>query len=136
MRKLAFVVWCALLASCATTPVPTGETKAAFLVLDAPLTISRPGTGKVTIKGDDGFFMVCGFRIFVNAKPLAVIKRGEAITAYLDPGEYVIGVQQDEKMWCWSGVVESAVMIKAGDVRTYRVSVDESQVIRFGPTAY
>ena len=135
MRPIVIPLICAFLASCATTPVPTSEAKPASAILNSSMTIPRPMVGQVIIKRDMGVIgSVCAIRASVNGKPLADLRIGEIVVAYLEPGDYVLGASSTGI--CGGGDAEAGVSVRIGEVRTYRISIDPGASIRIGPTAY
>ena len=134
MRLFATAALAVLLSACATTAVPTTEAKPTRDVLDAALTIQRDGTGKVLIKRDLGAVgSACAIRVSVNGKPLANLRAGQIVSAHLEPGEYILGASSTGI--CGGGDAESPLQLSVGEVRTYRVSIDQGASIRLGPTA-
>lgn len=53
-------------------------------------------------------------------------------TAYLDAGEYNVGAFSGI---CGVGDAEAQLVLREGEVRTYRISIDQGASVRVGPTA-
>jgi hypothetical protein len=90
------VVALALLASCATSPVPNEA--AAHVPSDrilAPgLITTTAGTLAVTIKRDSGFLGgACSARAYVDGKPVADLRPGERVVVHLAPGDHIFSAQ-------------------------------------------
>jgi hypothetical protein len=135
MRPMLLVAMSTALAACATSPIPTDQSKPASDVLNASMTMPRANTARVIIKRDPGFGGgACPIKASVGGKPLANLWPGELVIAYLDPGEHMLGAASTGI--CGGGDAEAAVVLKANDVRTYRISIDQGMSIRLGPTAY
>lgn len=136
-RSLSFTALAVLVASlagCATTPIPSSEAEPASAILNPALTRSAPGKVAQTFKRDPGFMAgACAFRLYVNGAPFAELRAGQIVTAYLDPGEYIIGATSG---FCGSGNAEMQIVVKPGAPKTYRVSVDAGSAVRIGPTAF
>ena len=133
---IRFVLFAAvlLLTACATTPLPTDQSEQTRDVLDVTTTQPRENTGRVFIKRDPGFVgSACAIQVTVNARPLANLRQGQVVTAYLPAGEYILGANSTGL--CGGGDAESSLMLKIGETRTYRISIDQGMSIRLGPTA-
>ena len=134
MRMVVLAVFVVMLSACATTAVSTSEAIPTRDVLDATLTTQRDGTGKVLIKRDLGTVgSACAIRVSVNGKPLANLRTGQIVIAYVEPGEYILGASSTGI--CGGGDAESPLRLGIGETKTYRVSIDQGASIRLGPTA-
>lgn len=134
MRIFLALTAAALLAACATTAIPTEQAMPTSDVLNLRLTAHREGTGKVVIKRDAGAVgSACVIRTLVNGMPLANLRQGQVITAFLDPGEYILGAESTGI--CGGGDAESPLRISVGETKIYRISIDQGASIRLGPTA-
>ena len=135
MNKIALALLSvALLASCATTAIPTDQARPTSDVLDTTMTTPRDKAAKLIVKRDEGFVGgACAIRTFVNGKPLANLRQGEVVVAYLEPGEYILRAASTGI--CGGGDAESPLVLKLGEVRTYRISIDQGASIRLGPTS-
>ncbi len=123
-----------LLSACATAPHPTDQSEPTRDVLDQAATQPKENTGRVFIKRDSGFVgAACAIMVSVNAKPLASLRQGQVVAAYLPPGEYILGANSTGI--CGGGDAESPLTLKVGETRTYRISIDQGGSIRLGPTA-
>lgn len=134
MRALISAVFFGALSACATTAIPTSQATPTSDVLDVPRTLQRDGTGKVSVKRDVGSVgSACAIRVLVDGKPLANLRQGQVVTAYLDPGDYILGASSTGI--CGGGDAESALSLRVGEKKTYRISIDQGASIRIGPTA-
>lgn len=134
MRTLITAALVVILSACATTAVPTSEAISTRDVLDAELTTQRDGTGRVLIKRDVGSVgSACAIRVSVNGKPLANLRTGQIVTAYIEPGEYIL--RASSTGICGGGDSEALLRLGIGETRTYRISIDQGASIRIGPTA-
>jgi hypothetical protein len=126
---------CLLLAACATSPMPTEQTRLTTNVLDQHMTSFKEKAGQLTIKRDPGLLgSACAMRVLIGGKPLAELWPAERITAFLPPGEYVVSVQSTGV--CGGGDAEAGVTLTAEQAKTYRISIDEGMSIRVAPTAF
>jgi hypothetical protein len=134
MNRVLTLIAVMAVASCATTAVPTDQATPASEVLDPSVMAARENAGKLIIKRDAGFVgSACAIQASVNGRPLANLRQGEAITLYLDAGEYIL--RASSKGICGGGDAESPLLLRAGEVRTYRISIDQGSSICLGPTA-
>jgi hypothetical protein len=125
---------CLSTTGCATTALPTDQSVPTTEVLDRTMTSLREPAGRLIIKRDPGFVGgACAVRASVNGKPLANLRPGEVVTAYLDAGEYILGAASTGI--CGGGDAEAPLVLKLGETRTYRISIDQGMSIRIGPTA-
>ena len=133
MKRLFTLLSTTMLTACATTAIPTEHARPASDVLNDAMTTPRSNTGILIIKRDEGFMgSACAIAAFVDKKPLANLRTGEVVTAYLAPGEYVLRAASTGI--CGGGDSESPLLIRSGEVRTYRISIDQGSSIRLGPT--
>lgn len=136
MKNLFCLLGFAVLAGCATTAIPTDQSIQATDIADKTMTAPREGAAaRLIIKRDPGFVgSACAIRVSVSRKPLANLRPGEIVTAYLDVGEYIVGATSTGI--CGGGDAEAPLLLRAGEVRTFRVSIDQGMSIRIGPTAH
>src|SRR5579863_6724163 len=80
--KVTVLALIVMLAGCATRPVADTDARAipADQVIDSTYLSEAPGTGRVTVKRDSGFLSGgCVARLFVDAKPVADLRRSEKV---------------------------------------------------------
>lgn len=133
-KELLVIIAASILVGCATTAIPTKEARPTTDILNLDMTTQLPSTATLIIKRDVGSVgSACAIRTFVDGKPLANIRTGQMVTAYLKPGEYVL--RASSTGICGGGDAESSVVMRIGDIRVYRISIDQGASIRLGPTS-
>jgi hypothetical protein len=124
-------------AGCATEPVPTSQA--------APVPPSRfyaqhlsakgPNTGAVIIKRDSGLAAAaCAVGVYLNGNLVADLRTSEMVLLHLPAGEHIAGTRSSGI--CFSGNSESQVIVRSGETRTYRISIDTGGTSRISPTAF
>jgi hypothetical protein len=141
MEKLIFVVAAvALLSSCATSPVPLSEAKAtpADRVFLADLG-SSAAAGNIVVSRDSGFLGGgCFVGFYIDGSLVAKMDTGEKARFPVSAGEHVVGVgnpggnglcafNKDYRR-------ETSTIIKAGDVKYFRMVVRPGDGIALEPT--
>jgi len=89
---------CGLLSGCATSPVSYSEAVPVPTerILSRDLATARPDTGHITVSRDSGLMgAACTSRVFVDGKPIALMRNGERVDVYIEPGDHVLGVRPD-----------------------------------------
>lgn len=130
MRLFVGAVAIALLAGCATSPVPSGEAD--------PVPSSRlfafqsPAQGESTliVTRDKGFVGGgCNTTLSIDGRRAAEIGSGETAKFRVAPGEHIVSASS-----CGSGLKERETSIKAGSTKKFRISIDSAMSMDLSPT--
>lgn len=130
MRLFVGAVVIALLAGCATSPVPSGEAD--------PVPSSRlfafqsPAQGESTliVTRDKGFVGGgCNTTLSIDGRRAAEIGSGETAKFRVAPGEHIVSASS-----CGSGLKERETSIKAGSTKKFRISIDSAMSMDLSPT--
>ncbi|WP_434695126.1 hypothetical protein J3P89_17920 [Pseudomonas sp. Z1-14] len=130
MRLFVGAVAVALLAGCATSPVPSSEAdpvpSSRLFVFQA----SAPGDSKLVVTRDKGFVGGgCNTTVSINGRRAAEIGTGETAKFHVTPGEHIVSASS-----CGSGLKERETNIKAGSTNKFRISIDSSMSMDLSPT--
>ncbi|WP_415842537.1 hypothetical protein [Pseudomonas wadenswilerensis] len=130
------MVTAALLAGCATSPIPSNQ---ADPVPAARLTgyqmKPKVGFGTLVVTRDTGFTgAACNTLVYIDGKQSAEIGSGETAKFYLPAGERIIGV--NSTTLCGGGLKERSFVMDAGATKKYRISIDTSMSMDLSPTAF
>ena len=134
-RRQVLILLVLLLASCATSPVSTSESRAVppSRLLPAFNRVSRAALHKaqVTIIRDSGSLNVGNrAKLFIDGAPIAFLWSGERVDVFLSPGYHVFGVQGE----LMGAVEETSSSLDAGGSYHFRVTPGESS-FKIQPTA-
>lgn len=136
MRILISLVALALLAGCATSPV--AYQKANPAPPDRLYAHQQHGDGAAPIQvtRDQGMVgMACGAVVSVDGDKAAKLAHGETARFWVAPGSHIVGVAANGGI-CSSGVRETQVDAKAGQVTKLRISMGNMGDMDIAPTAY
>jgi hypothetical protein len=125
-------------AGCATTQVATssGAVKAPSVIVDQALTTPRDDAARLVVTRDTGFAGGgCLFEVLADGKLAAVLKPGEQVSLYVDPGECIVGVQLKGGL-CPKENAEIAVQSTAGATKNIRAGVTQNLDLRLQQTAF
>lgn len=124
-----------MLTACATSPQSTAQARPTKNILDSAAITPKDGAARLIVKRDPGFVgSACAIRVLIDGRPLAELAPGEVVTAFLTPSEYIVGAISTGV--CGGGDAEASAVLRAGQLKTFRISIDEGMSIRIGPTAY
>ena len=130
MKLIMGALAVALLAGCATSPVPSGK---ADPVPSSRLFgfQARESTDAVLfVTRDTGFVGGgCNTTISIDGKKAAEIGTGESARFFVSAGEHIISASS-----CGSGLKEREANIKAGATKKFRISIDSSMSMDLSPT--
>lgn len=102
------------------------------------MTRPSPGSVAVTFKRDSspmGFLGGgCTVRMFSDGRAFAELSSSEIVTAYLTPGEHVVGVAATGLCSLSAGDAELHIVV--GAPRVYRVSFDPNGGVKLQATAF
>src|SRR5262249_48994999 len=96
--KRAFILLALLLASCATSPVKTSESRVVppsrLLPAFSRISQASPHKAPIAIIRDSGSLNV-GVRakLFIDGAPVALLWSGERVEVFLSPGYHIFGVE-------------------------------------------
>lgn len=132
MRALIYMLASALLAGCASSPVPAEKAdpvpSARLYAYQTPLS----GQATLIITRDKGFTgSGCNTKISIDGQRAASIASGELAKFYLAAGEHMISASS-----CGSGLKEREVSIAPGATKRYRISIDSSMSMDLSPTSF
>jgi hypothetical protein len=134
MKKL-LIAFCMLgLVGCSTEPVLPQYAKE----VSAPTEFQqKTNTTAVTIIRDKGFVAGgCAITTYINGKYLAELDTGEKVTAFLSPGEVLIGAGFAGKGLCnGAPKKEREFIIKADAPRNLRIFIDQSGNVDILPSS-
>jgi len=86
------------------------------------------------IDGRDSSGGTCAYRVFVDGKPIALIRNGERVDVYIEPGDHVLGVRTDG--FCGGGTAETGAQLSNGQWKRYRISSGQDGTLQLSPTAF
>jgi len=130
MRLFVGAVAVALLAGCATSPVPSNEA--------APVPSSRlfafqsqaHGDSTLVVTRDKGFVgSGCNTTVSIDGRRAAEVGSGETAKFRVAPGEHIVSASS-----CGSGLKERETNIKAGGTKKFRISIDSAMSMDLSPT--
>jgi hypothetical protein len=125
-----------LLAACATSPVPTGDTSMvpAERLFNQALTTHSPGCVSVIVKRDSGFLGGgCGTFLYVDGVKVADLHTSERIELCLASGERILSV---EPTHCFSsGIRETKATVAPGSHLIFRTGGGDGGLF-ITPTAF
>lgn len=130
MRLFVGAVAVALLAGCATSPVPSSEAdpvpSSRLFAFQAP----APGGSTLVVTRDKGFVGGgCNTTVSIDGRRAAEIGTGETAKFRVTPGEHIVSASS-----CGSGLKERETNIKAGSTKKFRISIDSSMSMDLSPT--
>lgn len=89
----------------------------------------------IVFKRDTGFMGAgCTHRVFLNGEPVADLRVAQAVSVYVKPAIYIVGVRSTGI--CGGGDSELEIDLKDGRPRTYRISSDQGGSLRIQPSAF
>lgn len=132
MKFIVGALALALLAGCATSPVPSDKAD--------PVPSSRlfanqkpaPGAAILIVTRDTGFVgSACNTTISIDGRKSAEIGAGETAKFFVNGGDHIISASS-----CGSGLKEREANVKPGSTKRFRVSIDSSMSMDLSPTTY
>lgn len=139
MLKIATTIalFAALVAGCATSPVPM--TNAVAVPPDRVLAYQKetPGTGTLLVTRDSGHTgSLCSVGLFVDGKVAALLEPGERVALHVPEGSVVVGAAYQGSGICGMGAnrQEREAIVRGGKVKKYRVSTSGDGVLDILPT--
>lgn len=130
MRLFVGAVAVALLAGCATSPVPSSEAdpvpSSRLFAFQSP----TQGDSTLVVTRDKGFVGGgCNTTVSIDGRRAAEIGTGETAKFRVTPGEHIVSASS-----CGSGLKERETNIKAGSTKKFRISIDSSMSMDLSPT--
>lgn len=130
MRTVVSAIAVALLAGCATSPVPSGEAdpvpSSRLFAFQAP----TQENSTLIVTRDKGFVGGgCNTTVSIDGRRAAEIGPGETAAFRVDAGEHIVSASS-----CGSGLKERETTIKAGSSKKFRISIDSAMSMDLSPT--
>ena len=122
----------ALLAGCATSPVPSD--KADPVPNSRLFSNQKPGSGDaiLIVTRDTGFVGGgCNTTVSIDGRKSAEIAAGETAKFFIPAGDHILSASA-----CGSGLKEREASIKAGSTKRFRISIDSSMSMDLSPTTF
>jgi len=130
VKAVILVMAVALLAGCATSPVPSREAdpvpSSRLFAFQTP----AQGDSTLIVTRDKGFVGGgCNTTVSIDGRRAAEIGTGETAKFHVTPGEHIVSASS-----CGSGLKERETNIKAGSTKKFRISIDSSMSMDLSPT--
>ncbi|MCF5056966.1 hypothetical protein GIW54_07305 [Pseudomonas proteolytica] len=139
MLKIAATtaLFAALLAGCATSPVPIKNAVAVPPERVLAYQKDVPGTGTLSVTRDSGHTgSLCSVGLFVDGKVAALLNPGERVSLHVPAGSVVVGAAYQGSGICGMGAdrQEREAIVTDGKVKNYRISTSGDGVLDILPT--
>lgn len=132
MRLLIGALAVAVLAGCATSPIPAEQADPVPRSRLFAFQVPSSGQAILMVTRDKGFTGGgCNATISVDGRRAAEIGSGETAKFYVAPGERILSASS-----CGSGLKELESTITAGSTKRFRISIDSAMSLNLSPTAY
>ncbi|WP_192560299.1 hypothetical protein [Pseudomonas allokribbensis] len=130
MKLILGVLAVALLAGCATSPVPSSKAdpvpSSRLFVYQKPVS----GDSVLIITRDTGFVGGgCNTSVSIDGQKAAEIGAGETAKFFVPAGEHIVGASS-----CGSGLKEQETNVKTGSTKKFRISIDSAMSMDLSPT--
>ncbi|WP_071554131.1 hypothetical protein [Pseudomonas frederiksbergensis] len=132
MRFIVGALAVALLAGCATSPVPSNE--ADPVPTSRLFSYQKPTTGYSTliVTRDKGFVgSGCNTTVSIDGRKSAEIGSGETAKFFVPSGDHIVSASS-----CGSGLKEREASIKSGSTKRFRISIDSAMSMDLSPTSF
>jgi len=130
MRFFVGAVAVALLAGCATSPVPSSDADPVPASRLFAYQASASGDSTLVVTRDKGFVGGgCNTTISIDGRRAAEIGSGETAKFRVSPGEHIVSASS-----CGSGLKERETNIKSGSTKKFRISIDSAMSMDLSPT--
>lgn len=136
--RLAILATLLLVSACATAPTPLGEAKSVPSDrIYAKVTPPALSSARVIFIRDQGFAGGGVYQhVFINGQRAASIDVGEQLELFLEPGEYIFGVQPTDPFGTHT-LYSIDQQLQSGRHYYYRLLIDggslQSRIQRFTP---
>lgn len=137
LKITAVAALVALMAGCATSPVPIKNAVAVPPERVLAYQKDVPGTGTLSVTRDSGHTgSLCSVGLFVDGKVAALLKPGERVSLHVPAGSVVVGAAYQGSGICGMGAErqEREAIVMDGKVKNYRVSTSGNGVLDILPT--
>ncbi|MFS0827587.1 hypothetical protein [Pseudomonas phoenicis] len=124
MKSLIMGLGLALLAGCATSPVPLNEAVQAPSERVTGYQESLAGSGTLIVVRDSGFAgSGCFATVFLNGEPVARLDTKEKASFHVPAGHWTLGAGVEGSGLCSFGNerLEDAVIVEPGQTKKYRI---------------
>lgn len=124
MRILIAAVVLAMLAGCATSPVPSDKARLAPSERVSSYQKPVPGGSSLIVTRDTGFTGGgCFATVFLNGAPVAKLDTGEKAVFQVPPGEWLLGAALDGSGLCATNPerMEISVVLSPSQQKKFRV---------------
>jgi hypothetical protein len=130
MRFFVGAVAVALLAGCATSPIPSSEAEPVPSSRLFAFQSQAQGDSVLVVTRDKGFVGGgCNTTLSIDGRRAAEIGSGETAKVRVAPGEHIVSASS-----CGSGLKERETNIKAGSTKKFRISIDSAMSMDLSPT--
>lgn len=130
MRIPMAAVAMAMLAGCATSPVPSSEADPVPSSRLFAFQAQMQGDSTLVVTRDKGFMGAgCNTTVSIDGRRAAEIGSGETAKFRVAPGEHIVSASS-----CGSGLKERETSIKAGSTKKFRISIDSAMSMDLSPT--
>ncbi|MGV7093796.1 hypothetical protein [Siccibacter turicensis] len=125
MKKIISAVLFTLLVGCSSEPVRPDQAKDISPATDF---VAKPGTVPLTIIRDKSYVAGgCAITAFVNGHPVAKLETSEKVTAFVKPGNIIVGAAFKGKGLCSGAAIkEREFNVTDGQPRNLRIFIDQS----------
>ncbi|AGN81544.1 hypothetical protein N5K35_31725 [Pseudomonas sp. GD03651] len=139
MRILIGVVGLALLAGCATSPVPLTEAEQAPKSRVTGYQSEVGEGGRIIVTRDSGFAGAgCYATVFINGEPVARLNPKEKAYFNVPAGEWMVGAALEGKALCGMNAerLEAEALVKPGQTKKYRIYTSADGDVSVKPTTF
>ena len=137
LKITAVAALVALMAGCATSPVPIKNAVAVPPERVLAYQNDVPGTGTLSVTRNSGHTgSLCSVGLFVDGKVAALLKPGERVSLHVPAGSVVVGAAYQGSGICGMGAdrQEREAIVSGGKVKNYRISTSGDGVLDILPT--
>lgn len=136
MRKLLLIIFVSLgLIGCSTTPPSQNEIK--NVPMDRVFSYQNNDSSNIIVVRDKGIVgSACFINFFINGKESAKLETKERASFYVPSGEIILGASLEGRGLCSFNAPrrERSFILKVGDVRYFRLSIDPNGNTDIMPT--
>lgn len=139
MRILIGAVGLALLAGCASSPVPLSQAVQAPAERVTAYQGAVSGGGTILVTRDSGYQGGgCYATVFLNGAPVARLSPKEKAAFNVPAGEWMLGAGLDGKALCGLNAerLEEEVIVKPGQTKKYRIYTSADGDVGVKPTTF
>jgi len=130
MRIFVAALGVALLAGCASSPVPSSQADPVPSTRLFAYQAAVDGESFLVVTRDKGFVGAgCNATVSIDGVRAAEVGSGETAKFRVTPGEHIVSAST-----CGSGLKERETSIKPGATKKFRISVDSAMSLDLSPT--